>query len=125
VDDRSPGSELPDLDEVCGRLQRDATARAALVLDGGGRILGHSGALSSLAEPVLDAIADLVTQLARRGDEGDEDVVAAVGPLKVCAARLGGRGALAVVFDDASTLGLVRLRVKRARELLLRSLDAG
>lgn len=107
---------------MCGRLQRDAAARAALVLDGSGRILGHAGEISALGEPVLEAIADLVAQLGRGGAElADDEVVSAAGPLKVCAARLGERGALAVVFDDASTLHLVRLRVKRARELLLRS----
>jgi predicted regulator of Ras-like GTPase activity (Roadblock/LC7/MglB family) len=125
VDDRSPASDFPELSELCGRLQRDAAARAVLVLDGEGRILGHAGEVVELGEPVLDALADLVVAVARPGALGEgDDAVAEVETLRLCAARLGDRATLAVVFDSASTLGLVRLRMKRARELILRTLEA-
>jgi predicted regulator of Ras-like GTPase activity (Roadblock/LC7/MglB family) len=46
-----------------------------------------------------------------------------VGGTQICAALVGRKAVLVVVFDDGSNLSLVRLRMKRARELILRSLE--
>ena len=53
-----------------------------------------------------------------------EPAEAQVGSTQICAASLGKKAVLVVVFDDTSNLSLVRLRMKRARELILRSLEA-
>lgn len=52
-----------------------------------------------------------------------DDHVAQVGDMQVCAASLGKKAVLVVVFDKSSNLALVRMRMKRARDLILRSLD--
>jgi predicted regulator of Ras-like GTPase activity (Roadblock/LC7/MglB family) len=125
VEPPPPTSELP---ELCEALQRACNARGVLVLDGEGEILGHSGALGQLPDKALDAIADLVADVvagaARRELSDGDDLVAEIDALQACAAALGPRAVLVVVFDQASTIGLVRLRMKRAKELILRSLDA-
>lgn len=119
------GNDLPDL---CERLQRDASARGVLVLDESGEILGHSGALGRLPEKAVDAVADLVADVvasaARHELSDGDDLVAEIDALHACAAPLGTRAILVVIFDETSTLALVRLRMKRARDLILRSLEA-
>jgi hypothetical protein len=66
-------------------------------------------------------------QRAQPGETADaieaDDHVAQVGEMQVCAASLGKKAVLVVVFDKSSNLALVRMRMKRARELILRSLD--
>jgi predicted regulator of Ras-like GTPase activity (Roadblock/LC7/MglB family) len=117
-----------DLPDLCERLRRDANARGVLVLDEAGEILGHSGAVGRLPEKALDAIADLVadvTASAAKNELADgDDLVAEIDDLQACAAPLGTRAILVVVFDDSSTLALVRLRMKRARDPILRTLEA-
>ena len=83
--------------------------------------------IAALPEPIIDATADSIANVlaaAARHElaEGD-DSVAEVDSLRACAASLGQKAVLVVVFDDSSTLALVRLRMKRARDLLLRSLS--
>ncbi len=118
-------SELPDL---CERLQRDAAARGVLVLDENGEILGYSGALGTFPEKVIEAVGDLVADVvrcaARRELTDGDDLVAEIDALHACATALGTNAVLVVIFDQTSTLALVRLRMKRARDLILRSLEA-
>jgi len=125
VEPPPPPNELP---ELCERLQRDAQAEGVLVLGAEGELVGHSGDLGRLPDAAVDAVADLVADVlqgaARHELQDGDDLVAEIGELQACAASLGERAALVVVFDSSSTLALVRLRMKRARELLLRSLDA-
>lgn len=122
-------SELPDIVlELCSRLHRETSAQAVLVLGQEGEILGHAGSPALLDDAVLDAIGDATVEtLGRAGTPAAaeaDDQVHAVGNTQLCAAPLGTRAVLMVAFDDAASLGLVRLRMKRARELILRSLDA-
>ena len=120
-------SAIANIDEHCDRLLRDASARAVMVINEEGAILGHAGAMATLPDSIIDAAGDLVADClgaGRRGElqEGD-DLVAEAEQLSACAAPLGQKAVLVVVFDATSTLALVRLRMKRARDLLLRSLS--
>src|SRR5438552_1629439 len=97
-----------------------------------GEILGHAGQATGLADDVIDAVGDATAETLQRAARPDpppqttetDDHVAQVGSTQICAASLGKKAVLVVVFDDTSNLSLVRLRMKRARELILRSLEA-
>ncbi|MSP62369.1 MAG: roadblock/LC7 domain-containing protein [Myxococcales bacterium] len=123
----SPPPEILELPELCDRLQRDAGASGVLVLSDDGEILGHSGRIGELPDPVVEAVADLcadvVASVTRRELTDGDELVAEVGALNACAGALGGSAVLVVIFDARSKLGLVRLRMKRAREGILRSLE--
>ncbi len=99
-----------------------------LVLGGEGEILGSAGEVGRLPDRAIDAVADLAADVlrgaARRELQEGDDLVAEIDALQACAAALGERAVLVVLFDQSSTLALVRLRMKRARELILRTLDA-
>ena len=81
---------------------------------------------------MLDAVGDLAVDLAARtttpampaSDSDTDDLVAEVEGVQVCAASIGGKATLAVIFDGTTKLAMVRQRMKRARELIARSLDA-
>lgn len=113
------------LDEQCERLQRDANALGVMVSNEDG-LLGHSGLLGRLPDSILDAAADLIANVLAASNRSEiqdgDDLVAQVDPLSACAAPLGPKAALVVIFDEHSSLALVRLRMKRARDSLLRSL---
>jgi hypothetical protein len=128
----STALDMPDVGELCDRLCREASARAVVVFGALAadeeRILGHAGATASLSDAVLDAVADLTAEVLGRTSSGElrdsDDLVQEAESLHLCGAALGARAALVVVFDEGSNLTLVRLRMKRARELILRSLEA-
>lgn len=118
-----------DVPELCGRLLREANAKVVMVLGLEGEILGHSGKLVALADVVLDAVADATARTLLAAAEGtppaaDEDHVHPAGKLQVCAAPLGAKAVLVVVYAEAASLPLVRARMKRAREQILRVLTA-
>ena len=52
-----------------------------------------------------------------------EDRYTRVGRLQACAAPLADRALLLVLFDEATDVGQVRVRVRRARPLMLRILS--
>lgn len=116
-----------DLDDQCTRLQRDASAVGVMVVDKDGALLGRAGRIAQLPEPIIDATADLVVDclgaVARNELLDGDDLVAELEDLSACAAPLGPKAVLVVVFDEGSTLALVRMRMKRARDVLLRSIS--
>jgi hypothetical protein len=127
----SDASDLPDLDDQCSRLQREATARAVLVVTPEGNLAGHSAGARGLRDEVVDAVGDLAAALLSRPEapagDAEEDLVAESGGLQLCAAAVGGASTLAalvVAFDAGTTLQTVRARMKRAREQMARSLEA-
>lgn len=116
-----------DVPELCSRLLREANAKVVMVLGTEGEILGHSGKPGALADAVLDAVADATARAllaASEGTQADEDHVQPAGKLQVCAAPLGVKAVLVVVYAEAASLPLVRARMKRAREQILRVLIA-
>jgi hypothetical protein len=134
-------SDLPDVGELCRRLHRDTSAQAVLVCAPDGEILGHAGPVGALDDALIDAIGDATVETLSRAapaaaqsvdEAGERGTVAEgeerlwpVGEMRLCSAALADRAVLMVAFVDESRLGLVRLRMKRARELILRTLEAG
>ena len=117
-------AELP---EQCDRLRAEAVAIGVLVLAGEGDIIGHAGAIAALPDRACEAIgdlfADVVGSVARRELADGDDLVAEIDSLQACAAPLGNRAVLVLLFDGTTTLANVRHRMKHARDSLLRTLD--
>lgn len=133
----SPEAEAA-LDALLEPLARATMARKVLLCDPDGGILAHVGPSGLFTSQVSTAlarlIADLLVEAQLRGDallldpdssDASEDPEAhftQVGRLRVCATPLSNRALLLVLFDDSVEAGLVRVRVRRARRLLLRVL---
>ena len=115
--------ELAQINHVCEVLHRDANARAVLVIDKNGQAFASAGeveqldvtSLSSLTAgnvAATGAIASLLAEKEFAGQfhEGEKTNV----HISIVAQRV----ILVVLFDERSSLGLVRLRVKKATEEL-------
>ena len=120
-----PPPPLP-VDEQCDDLCREADARAVLVLDEDGSILGHAGAIRGLAAGVVDGLADQVAAVllsAARGEmSAEEDLVVTIEDVTICAAPLDAKRVIAVIMSDAANLFEVRESIRAARGQLLRSI---
>jgi predicted regulator of Ras-like GTPase activity (Roadblock/LC7/MglB family) len=112
-------AEFNQLTAVCNRLELDSNSIAVAVIDRNGQfIAGSSGAggidtvsLGSLVAGNVAATAGLARLLGEREfsvlfHEGERD--------HVHMTLVGHRAVLVVIFDARTTLGLVRLRVKKA-----------
>ena len=113
---------------IIRQLVRDANARAIFVVDKAGQLVAEAGetrgvdstSLASLAAGCIAATGGLAQLI------GEEDF-----PTHFHQGRyhnlhmtlVGGRMILVVIFDDRSSLGLVRLRVKRTNNELARVLE--
>ncbi len=115
--------ELSQILGICGNLHRDSNAKAVLVIDKNGQAIAQAGeidqldvtSLSSLTAGNVAAtggIANLLSEKEFAGQfhEGERT--------NVHISIVGGRVILLVLFDDRSSLGLVRLRVRKATKLL-------
>jgi predicted regulator of Ras-like GTPase activity (Roadblock/LC7/MglB family) len=115
--------ELSEIREVADRLQQDSRARTILIVDKNGQMIASSGvdadldttSLSSLVAGNVAAtggIAKLIEEEEFTGQyhEGKEISV----HMTIVARRI----ILVVLFDKNTTQGLVRLRVKKANEML-------
>jgi predicted regulator of Ras-like GTPase activity (Roadblock/LC7/MglB family) len=115
--------ELQQINAVCEVLHRDANAKAVLVIDKNGQAIAQAGeiehldvtSLSSLTAGNVAAtggIANLLSEKEFAGQfhEGERT--------NVHISIVGGRVILLVLFDERSSLGLVRLRVKKASQQL-------
>ena len=111
--------ELGAINSVCEQLHLDSNAKAVLVIDKNGQAMAAAGeveqldvtSLASLIAGNIAAaggIASLLSEKEFAGQfhEGERT--------KVVYTVVDGRLILVVLFDDRSSLGLVRLRVKRA-----------
>lgn len=121
--------EAQQIQSVCDRLAREANAKAVLCIDKNGQPFAQSGetdqldvtSLSSLTAGNVAAtggIAKLLSEKEFSGQfhEGEKTNV----HISIVAQRV----ILVVLFDERSSLGLVRLRVRKASEDLTRILDA-
>ncbi|HLV61485.1 MAG TPA: roadblock/LC7 domain-containing protein [Fredinandcohnia sp.] len=108
---------------VCDRLTRDANAKAVFLVDKNGQLIAASGAtenidttsLASLTAGNIAATGGLAKLLGEREfsilfHEGEKDNL----HISIVAQKV----ILVVIFDSRSSLGLVRLRVKKASEEL-------
>jgi hypothetical protein len=101
------------LGDVCDQLLRDSNALAVLLVDDQWNELARAGAATLFDE---SALSRLRATPAEREQFADFDKAAGRHyHLSVVGARI-----LVVLFDDTSSLGLIRLRAKKARETLLR-----
>ena len=111
--------ELNQVNQICEQLHRDANAQAVLIIDKDGQAISTAGEvdhldITSLASLIAGniaaagGIANLLSEKEFAGQfhEGERT--------KVTYTVVGGRVVMVVLFDDRSSLGLVRLRVKKA-----------
>src|SRR5262247_4640091 len=113
--------EQQQMSMVCARLARDANAKAVLLIGRDGQPIADAGdvneldvtSLSSLTAGNVAATGG-ISKILREKDftsqfhEGEKT--------HVHITLVGGRAILVVLFDQRSSLGLVRLRVKKASE---------
>lgn len=110
---------------VIGRLVRDANAKGVFVVDRNGQLIGEAGEMrgidtTSLASLTAGCIA-ATGGLAKIVGEDDFPVHFHQGQRdNLHITLVSQRIILVVVFDDRSSLGLVRLRVKKAGSELAR-----
>lgn len=120
--------ELQQINAVCELLHRDSNAKAVLVIDKNGQAIANVGeieqldvtSLSSLTAGNVAAtggIANLLSEKEFAGQfhEGERT--------NVHISIVGGRVILLVLFDERSSLGLVRLRVRKAAAELTQILE--
>lgn len=118
-----------DLFDACEKLQRDAGGRKVMLCGPEGEVLAHAGAegviddgaAEALAQVVADVLSDAAADNGRKTSIEERVVVVARG-LSACAAPVGGRAVLIVLFDGSTTLERVRLKMRRARESVLKIL---
>lgn len=123
-----------DLTETCQQLARDSGGKKVMLVGIDGEVLAHAGTAGALDDATGDALAQLIADVVEGAAEGrvpaTKDLVASLpgglpGGLSACATAVGDKAALVVVFDGrTTTLERVRLRIRRARELLGKSLPA-
>jgi predicted regulator of Ras-like GTPase activity (Roadblock/LC7/MglB family) len=119
-----------ELYEICDQLRRDAGGRKVMICGSDGEVTVHAGDAGAFDEETGEAVASVVADVlvGASGGQPSEDVVAVLPrALSVCAAPLGTRAVLVVLYDAASSIDRVRVKMRRAREQLLKVLpsDAG
>lgn len=113
------GEEFERLEEALRRLRHDANAKVVFLIDKNGQQIASAGeieqfdttSLASLTAGNVAATDGLAKLIGEREfsvlfHEGQQD--------HIHISIVGRRAILLVIFDDRSSLGLVRLRVKRA-----------
>jgi predicted regulator of Ras-like GTPase activity (Roadblock/LC7/MglB family) len=116
--------ELQQINRICETLHRDSNAKAVLVIDKNGQAMASAGdvqeldvtSLSSLTAGNVAATGGIASLLAEKEFAGQflegETVSYHV-------SIVGQRVILVVLFDGRSSLGLVRLRVRKANAELV------
>src|SRR5579884_2010883 len=120
--------EQQQIQAICDRLQRDSNSIAILVINKDGQEIARSGntehldvtSLSSLFAGNVAATGGIAKLLAEKEfsgqfHEGEKT--------NVHISLVAQRAILVVLFDQRSSLGLVRLRVKKASEELSKVFD--
>src|SRR5512132_1544896 len=115
--------DFRQISTICDRLTRDASAQVVFVVDKNGQLIASSGAsqnvdttsLASLTAGNVAAMGGLAKLIGEKEfptqfHEGERE--------SLHMSIVAGRFVLVVIFDARSSLGLVRLRVKRAAEEL-------
>jgi predicted regulator of Ras-like GTPase activity (Roadblock/LC7/MglB family) len=111
--------DLRKISEVCERLQRDSNARAVVCIDKNGQEISATGevaeldvtSLASLTAGSVAATAAISAILKEKEFSGQFYEGERVNVLHC---TVGGRVIVVVIFDERSSLGLVRLRIKKA-----------
>lgn len=121
--------EYQQIVQICDALHRDASAKAVFLVDKNGQLLGNSGetaeidttSLASLTAGNIAATGGLAQLLGEKEfgiqfHEGERD--------NVHISLVGQKVILVIIFDERSSLGLVRLRVRKTTKDLEKVLDA-
>ena len=121
--------EQRQIQEACDQLQHASNALAVLVIDKAGQEIARSGETSNLDVTSLSSlfagnvaatggIAKLLQEREFAGQfhEGEKT--------SIHISLVAQRSILVVLFDQRSSLGLVRLRVKKAAEILTASFES-
>ena len=122
--------EQQQMSMVCARLARDANAKAVLLIGRDGQPIADAGdvdeldvtSLSSLTAGNVAATGG-ISKILREKDftsqfhEGEKT--------HVHITLVGGRAILVVLFDERSSLGLVRLRVKKSSDEMVAAVRSG
>jgi len=121
--------EFQQIQDVCVRLHRDSNSKAVLLIDKNGQLIAESGETSSLDTTSLSSlmagnvaatggIAKLLAEKEFTGQfhEGEHTNI----HISLVAQRV----ILVILFDERSSLGLVRLRVRKASDELARIFDS-
>ena len=117
--------EFRKISGICDRLTRDASAKVVFLVDKNGQLIAATGqaqhldttSLASLTAGNVAAMGGLAKLIGEKEfsilfHEGERD--------NLHISIVGGRVILVVIFDTRSSLGLVRLRVKKASDELNR-----
>jgi predicted regulator of Ras-like GTPase activity (Roadblock/LC7/MglB family) len=117
--------EFRKISGICDRLTRDAGARVVFLVDKNGQLIAASGAsqnldttsLASLTAGNVAAMGGLAkligeNEFPSQFHEGERE--------SLHMSIVAGKVVLVVIFDARNSLGLVRLRVKKASEELAR-----
>ena len=120
--------EFNQIQAVVDRLVRDANAKVVFIVDKNGQLIAASGdidnvdttSLASLTAGNIAATGGLAKLIGEKEfsilfHEGEKD--------NLHISIIGGRVILVVIFDSRSSLGLVRLRVKKASDELNKIFD--
>src|SRR5947207_110402 len=120
--------EFQQISGVCERLAREANAKIVFLVDKNGQLIASVGAtenldttsLASLTAGNIAATGGLAKLIGEKEfsilfHEGEKD--------NLHISIIGGRVILVVIFDARSSLGLVRLRVKKASDELNKIFD--
>jgi predicted regulator of Ras-like GTPase activity (Roadblock/LC7/MglB family) len=118
-------AEFQQISALCGRLHKEANAKAVLLVDRNGQFITSHGevenldttSLASLTAGNIAATSGLAKLIGEKEfpnvfHEGEKDNL----HLSIVAQR----AILVVMFDQRSSLGLVRLRVKKTSDELAR-----
>ncbi len=122
--------EFHQISAVSERLAREANAKAVFLVDKNGQQIASAGpqapnlditSLASLVAGNIAATGGLAKLIGEKEfsilfHEGEKD--------NLHISIVGGRVILVVIFDSRSSLGLVRLRVKKAADELTKIFDA-
>src|SRR3989337_3110849 len=120
--------ELKGISEIIERLLRDSNAKSVYLVDKDGQLIASSGdtrdidstSLASLTAGNIAATGGLAKLIGEKEfsilfHEGEKD--------NLHISIVGQRVILVVIFDQRSSLGLVRLRVRKAGEELHRGIQ--
>ncbi len=115
--------EFAQINALCERLMKEASAKVVFLVDKNGQLIAATGktqdldttSLASLTAGNIAATGGLARLIGEREfsilfHEGEKD--------NLHISIVGGRVILVVIFDTKASLGLVRLRVKKASEEL-------
>jgi predicted regulator of Ras-like GTPase activity (Roadblock/LC7/MglB family) len=115
-------AELQRINAICERLLKDSSSKVIFVIDKNGQLIASCGAIgeldtTSLASLTAGNIA-ATGGLAKLIGEKEFSILFHEGERDNLHITVVGRAILVVIFDRRSSLGLVRLRVKKAAEEL-------